>query len=139
MSISNLGALIHVDPDAAKGRILKAIEQSKGDRKAAAEALGTTHRSFYRFVERLKLWPDIDRLMRDKEFAKVPGPPRTAKRIRDALLANEGDLARAAKQLGYKTDGLVERIGELDLWDPLNRVLRAGGLPTLERPAAKAS
>lgn len=139
MSISNLGALIHAKPDEAKAKILKAIEDAKGDRKAAAEALATTHRSFYRYIERLRLWPEIDALMKLKKFEVTPGPPRSDKRLRDAVLAADGSLPRAARALGMRVDALRDRISELQLWDEINKVLKAADLPTIAKPAPTAS
>jgi len=123
MSISLLGALIHTDPEGAKKRILDAIIQTSGDRKAAAVVLGTTHRSLYRFIERLHLWDSIDRLIEENGFPKVIGPPRAAERIRDAVLAARGNLNSAARTLDMGLDSLRGRITELDLWDDLNRRL----------------
>lgn len=136
MSISLLGALIHSDRTEAERRVLHALEVAKGDRRKAAEALGTTHRSFYRFVERMKLWDKIDALMQRKGFPMIPGPPRSSKRIRDKVLEAEGRLDRAAKMLDLKEDALRARITELGLWDDLDRLLAAAKLKPLERRAS---
>lgn len=127
MSISMLGALIHAEPDKARAQILDAIRQTKGDRKAAADVLGTTHRSLYRFIERLKLWDAIDRMIEENHWPRVVGPPRAAERIRDAILASRGNIGRAATNLGVSPDSLRSRIVELNLLDDLNR--RLSGMP----------
>lgn len=139
MSISILGSLAHADPAKAKQRILHALERTHGDRKKAAELCDVTHRSFYRIVERLDLWDEIEALHERRGFPSAGGPPRAPKRIRDAILAADGNLAKAARALHMASvDTLRERITSLNLWNELNRVLKAAGLPTLDReqPAA---
>lgn len=134
MSISRIGALIHTDRDAAKTLILDAFELAQGDRGATAAALKTTLRTLYRLIERLDLWDDIDRITDEKGFAKVPGPQRAAKKIRNLVLASDGDLDRAARSAGMKRPTLEARISELGLWDEINKVLRAANLPLLVKP-----
>lgn len=134
MSISRVGALIHTDRDAAKKLILAAFENAQGDRGATAVALKTTLRTFYRLIERLDLWSEIDAIVETKGFPKVPGPQRAAKKIRNLILAAEGDLARAARSAGMKPASLEARISELSLWDEINKVLRAANLPPLVKP-----
>jgi regulatory Fis family protein len=139
MSTSLLGSLAHAEPQKAKQRILHALERTHGDRKKAAELLDVQHRSFYRIVERLRMWNEIDEMMERKGFPQIPGPSRTPKRIRDAVLAAEGSLPRAARSLNMSgEESLRERIDELGLWTDINKVLRAAGLAGLERaqPAA---
>jgi hypothetical protein len=137
MSTSILGSLAHADPKKAKERILHALESTRGDRKKAAELLDVQHRSFYRIVERLAMWDEIDAMMKRRGFTAIPGPPRTPKRIRDAVLAAEGNLSAAARALDMGSEkALRTRIEELGLWTAINRVLRAAGLATLDRSAA---
>lgn len=132
MSISTIGALIHVDSEEAKKRILGALEQGNGDRRVAARILNTTHRSFYRFVERLKLWDEIDALAEKHGFPKAPGPPRSSERMRTMVLEASGDLARVARQLGIKVSALRVRITEMGLWDDINGKLQEAKLPPLK-------
>lgn len=136
MSISHLGALILTDPDAARNKIKKAILEARGNRKAAADALGTTHRSLYRYIERLQLWSAIDQMVAEHGFPGREGPPRMSERIRDAVLVARGEIPAAATALDMDPNALAARIEELGLWRDLNRRLRALGLPELRRPAA---
>jgi len=138
MSISLLGALLHTHPDEARMKIKAAIVAARGNRKAAAAALGTTHRSLYRYIERLRMWDEIDRLITDHGFPEREGPPRTSEKIRDAVLAAQGNLRRAARALDVKPTALEHRIQELGLWDDLNRRLRALRLPLLHMGTAAA-
>jgi DNA-binding NtrC family response regulator len=140
MSTSLLGSLAHADPEKAKARILHALDASQGDRKKAAELLDITHRSFYRIVERLRLWKEIDALMAENGYPVVPGPPRSPERIRAAVLKARGDLRRAATALEMRSvDALRERIDTLNLWDALDRALKAGGMPALKRTSSRAA
>jgi hypothetical protein len=134
MSISNLGALIVTHPEDAKEQILAAVLRAKGDRKKAAELLATTHRSFYRFVEKLRLWDEIDKLISENGFPQIPGPPRSAEKIKSAIVLMKGDLTRAARVLEVRPGALEGRIQELNLWDELNATLKASKLKPLERP-----
>lgn len=135
MSISNLGALVHLDSAEAQKRILEAITQVEGNRKQAAEILKTTHRSLYRHIEKLKLWEQIDALIKaHPDWMHFGGPPRASERIRDAVLIAKGNLTRAASSLDLSKDVLSRRITELDLWDDLNRRLSALGCSTLRTP-----
>lgn len=74
--VSAMGALIIVDPNAARERILAAIDAAKGNRTRAAEALGAKHRSLLRWIDKLALWPEIDRLCKEKGYDVQPGPGR---------------------------------------------------------------
>jgi len=131
MSLSHLGALVHADPDRARQTILDAIRDQKGNRRSAAAALGTTHRSLYRYIERLRLWDAIDRVIEDGQFATHQGPPRSAERIRDAVLAARGSLRGAARMMDLAPSTLEQRIRDLGLWDDLSRRLQALGHPPL--------
>lgn len=63
MPFSEMGALIRVDPEAAKKRILDALREADGNRVKAAEVMGLTHeRSLYRWIQKLKLWEEVDRI-----------------------------------------------------------------------------
>lgn len=134
MSISKIGAKIIDDPMAAKRMILEALEAAEGDRKTAAKALGTTHRSLYRFFDRLNLWDEIDALIREKGFPHIPGPPRLRARILVEVVAHEGDLTKAARaldEMGIRA--LRARITELNLWHELNRELSRRGFEKISR------
>ncbi len=144
MSISLLGALIHTDPEEAKARILTALRESRGDRRAAAELLETTHRSLYRHIERLQMWPAIDELIEVNNFPHVPGPPRvpqraSAEQIESALVAARGIRSKAARRLKIDMKALTDRISELDLWDVLSQKLAALGFRPLRVRGARAS
>lgn len=140
MSTSLLGSLAHADPEKAKARILHALDASQGDRKKAAELLDITHRSFYRIVERLRLWREIDALMKEKGYPVVPGPLRSPERIRAAVVKAAGNLKRAAIAINMSDeDALRERIRVLNLWDVLDRALKAAGHPPLKRTSSRAA
>jgi DNA-binding NtrC family response regulator len=138
VSTSIFGSLAHADPAKAKQRILHAIERAQGDRKKAAELLGTTHRSFYRIVDRLKFWDEIDKLVEERGFPRPAGPPRVAVKIREAVVEAEGSLRRAARALDMSEAALRERIETQDLWTEINRALKAAGHPLLARPRPAA-
>lgn len=138
MSISMFGAMIHSHPEEARAKILAAIKDAGGNRKQAAEALGTTHRSLYRFIERLRLWSEIDRMVADNGFPEREGPPRSSDRIRDAVLAAGGELKRAARSLDMRQEALYGRIQELGLWNDLNRRLKALGRKPMRAPREAA-
>jgi hypothetical protein len=74
--VSRMGALIVVDPATAKAEILASIDAAKGNRTRAAEALGAKHRSLLRWIDKLALWPEIDRLCKAKGYDVQPGPGR---------------------------------------------------------------
>lgn len=56
--------------------ILDAIRKAKGHRTEAREALGLSHRQFYREIERLHLWPAIEALHVEHGWDAPAGPPR---------------------------------------------------------------
>jgi DNA-binding NtrC family response regulator len=136
VSISKLGATIITEPEEAKKIILATLEECAGDRRAAARKLGTTHRTFYRFIERLNLWDAVDEQVKVKGFDVAPGPPRSSKRIRDAMLGADGSISRAARSLGISADTLRRRISSLGLEKEINEVLAAAKLPTISVGAA---
>lgn len=82
MSTSVLGSLAHALPLEAKRRILSALTEAEGNRRRAAELLEVKHRSFYRIVDRLGMWPEIDALMNAHGFVATPGPPRKVDKVR---------------------------------------------------------
>lgn len=133
MSISHLGALAHAKPDEAKRLILDAVEVSGGDRQKAASVLGIASRSFYRFIEKLQLWPEIDALEKSKGFEPAMGPPRASERIKAALVLSKGNFDRAARALEITRYALRARIDELALWAEIDEMLAAQKLPKLVR------
>jgi len=76
MPLSEFGALIIVNPDEAKRRILAAVDKAKGNRTHAAEALGAPLRTFHNWCDRLDLWKAIDALCAEKGYAVQAGPQR---------------------------------------------------------------
>lgn len=75
-----------LSPDAARTKILAAIDAAQGNRTHAARALGEEYRQFLRVIARLDLWPAIDALCEERGYAVQPGaerrekaPPRTPK------------------------------------------------------------
>ena len=64
-----------LDAHAAK-LILEAIRRANGNRTEAREALGLTHRQFYREADRLRLWPAIEALHVEHGWEAPAGPPR---------------------------------------------------------------
>lgn len=140
MSTSILGSLAHAEPQKAKERILLALKNAKGDRKKAADLLEITHRSFYRIVERLRMWGAIDELMAEQGFPVVPGPQRSQQRICEGVIEAKGNLERAARILGLRdAESLRERIRVLNLWDELDRGLKAAGHRPLKRTTPRAA
>jgi DNA-binding NtrC family response regulator len=133
MSLTKIGALVHVDPARAKRMILHALVESEGDRGVAAAQLETTLRTFYRLIERLDLWEEIDRLVERKGFTKNPGPQRAEKKLRNLVIAADGNLEKAARSAGMSRERLEARIEELGLWEEIDRVLVAANLPPMER------
>ncbi len=127
MSISQLGALIYTKPEEVKRLVLQAIVDSEGDRKKAAEVLGTTHRTFYRFIERLRLWDDIDKLVEEHDFPRAVGPARSTEKIKAAFLVSRGSPERAAKHLGWDVATLHARIAELEMAKDLDALCKAEG------------
>lgn len=77
-----LGDFIIADPakvlshDAAKARILAAIDAARGNRTRAAEALGESYRGLLRVIDALDMWPAIDALCAERDYSVQPGPPR---------------------------------------------------------------
>lgn len=134
MSISKLGALIHSHPEEAEKQILDAMRDARCDRKTAATALNTTHRSLYRFIDRLDLWAKIDTMIEESGFPKIPGPPRSRDRIREAVLNAGGALARAATALDMDRDILEKRLTSLGMWADLNSELEARGRRPMRVP-----
>jgi transcriptional regulator with GAF, ATPase, and Fis domain len=138
MSISHIGALIVTQPDEAKRLVLGAIIEAEGDRKKAAKVLGTTHRSFYRFIEKLHLGDEIDRIIDAEGFHRIPGPARSTERIKAAFMLAKGSLDGAAKKMGIKPEALQSRIQELSLWGELEALIRTEKwkCPPLRRKSA---
>ena len=128
MSISYLGALIHTQPEKAKAQILEAIRASKGDRKKAAAALGTTHRSLYRYLQRLRLWDSVEAILVEEGLPSMPGPPRMSVRILTAAVQTGGDLPKMAKAIGCTVPNLKTHLAELDMVAEVNQVLAAAGI-----------
>jgi DNA-binding NtrC family response regulator len=139
MSISHLGALVLSKPEEAKALILDALRESGGDRSKAADKLKTTHRSLYRHIERLRMWDEIDALMREQRFPLVPGPPRAADKIKMAIMKSRGSLDKAAKELELKPGELRARIADLGIEDDLRAMLKAAKVPATELDTATAA
>ena len=75
--VTQIGALIVLDPDEARRRILAAIDVAQGHRGKAAAALGGTQRNLYRWIATLRAWPAIDALCERQGYFVQPGPPRS--------------------------------------------------------------
>lgn len=133
MSISSFRALLISDPTEAKRLILEALRKSEGDRKIAAEKLRVTHRSLYRFINRLGMWDEIDALIKKHSFPRVPGPPRSNDLVRVAVIKARGNLTKASAALECSIAELRAKIDDLNLWTDLNRSLRKAGCAELER------
>jgi transcriptional regulator with GAF, ATPase, and Fis domain len=116
MSISPFGALICTDPAAARKRILDALTAARGDRSRAARALGlATPRTLYRWIERLSMWPEVDALINERGFDKLPAPPRTRDRAHTLLTKHKGNVERAARAFGIKPDAFRARLRRLGI------------------------
>jgi hypothetical protein len=127
MSLSHLGALVYTQPEQVRRYLVEAFVAAKGDRRKAAAALGTTHRTFYRLVERLRLWGELDTIVDEKGFPRVPGPPRTSEKVKSAFLLSKGSLEKTASKLDLDVATLKVRIAELRLADDLEAMASAEG------------
>lgn len=78
MPLSNFGALIVVDPEEAKRRILRAFEESEGSRSGAAQAMDVPERTLYHWISKLQMEADIDRVCAENGFEVHRGAPRKA-------------------------------------------------------------
>lgn len=67
--MNELWATFVLDPEAAKGRIIAAYQQTNGNAVKAAEVLGVTHRTLMRWVKRMSLEADIEHV----RVARAPG------------------------------------------------------------------
>jgi transcriptional regulator with GAF, ATPase, and Fis domain len=122
--ITRIGALIHTDRDAAKQEILRVLREARGDRAAAAHALGqSTPRSLYRWIERLGMWPEVDALIAEHGFPAIPGPPRSRDRIIAAMVRDRGNVQRASQALDMKPATLEKRIAELGIAQEIERLV----------------
>lgn len=93
MPLSEFGALIIVNPDEARRRILDAIDEAKGNRTRAAEALDAPLRTFHNWLDRLDLWPEVDRLCHSRGYDVHPGPTRKP-RTRGSRTPTQFDVVR---------------------------------------------
>jgi transcriptional regulator of acetoin/glycerol metabolism len=59
-TLTPLSALVTDAPDAAKVRILKALRAAHGDPKVAAEALGCSWRTLYRWIAQLGMHGELE-------------------------------------------------------------------------------
>jgi len=69
-------AVFTLFPQEGAAIILEALDAAKGNRTAAAKALGIEHRGLARCIERHGLWPAVDELCAKKGYHVQPGPPR---------------------------------------------------------------
>ena len=131
---TKLGALIVLDAAEARRRLLASIVAAGGNRAVAAKALGETHRTFCRHIEKLGLWNQIDQLEAMGAIRSRGNPRRSDEGIRDALRAAHGNVKRAAARLRMPVARLAARMAELGLV--------SGGAPNADAvnsPAAKRS
>lgn len=66
-----------LSPDAARARILAAIDDARGNRTHAAKALGESQRSLLHLIAHLDMWPAIDALCAERGYSVQPGPSRS--------------------------------------------------------------
>lgn len=62
--------------DEAKSSILEALRGADGNRDIAAERLGTSLRTLYRWIQELRMYEDIDKAYAAWGFERFNGPPR---------------------------------------------------------------
>jgi len=74
--MSMMAYKIGADPDSAKLEILAALRAAEGSREEAARTLGTSIRTFYRWLEILRMYEDVDNLLREMNLDVYVGPPR---------------------------------------------------------------
>jgi hypothetical protein len=136
--LSGIGALIITDAAEAKARLLLAFETARGNREKVAKIEGVDKRTVYRWLTRLDAWNELDTMCEQKNFPRVPGPPRLRDRIVSAMVEARGVPARAARvlELDGGKDELLAKIAELHLFAAVNRALEGAGHPTLETPKA---
>jgi transposase-like protein len=60
-------SLIIVDPDEARRRIVKAFRKAEASIHGAAEVLGCGERTLHRWINKLKMRPEIAKLERQAE------------------------------------------------------------------------
>jgi len=133
--MTTFGAKVTLDREGAIRELLGAYVKAAGNRRRTAELLGLKERNLYRWIERLDLWDQLDKVAKDSELEIWPGAPRTSERIIDAFLASKGSLPAAARKLGRTPESLSERITKLDMWTDINRKLRGAGLRAVDVPS----
>lgn len=124
------------DPDAGRETIVKAVIEARGNKTHAARALDCTLRNLYRWIDKLDLWDRLDQEGEKRGFEVLPGAPRLKDRIIAALVESRGSIPRAARALDRTEDELLDRIHRLDLYEDINRTLKAAGLPTIPKRRA---
>jgi len=120
--LSNMGALIKLDPAAAKAKIVAAFRQAEGNRTRAAKVLDVSERNFYRWVEKLGMWDELDGIVRANGWQVQHGPPRTRDRVLAEVVKAGGDLPRASRSLGLTEADLRSKISELGIEDQVRQV-----------------
>ena len=120
--------LFTVDPPEARRQLLKQLDKAKGNRTLAARRIGVDKRTMFRWLDKLNLWQDLDKLCSEKgyDIAKPArrgtgtvarrspdatptrklsallrlGDPAGVSTIREAFEANRGSATGTAKTLG---------------------------------------
>lgn len=59
-STTAIQALVILDPDAARARILREVDRSRGRVRSAAIPLGGNRRTLERIIFHLDIWPDVE-------------------------------------------------------------------------------
>lgn len=62
--VHEMTALLVVDPKAARRRILDAYRKARANARDAAKILGCGERTLHRWVDRLMMKPDLERMAR---------------------------------------------------------------------------
>jgi len=72
----SLAYKVHAAQEVAKQEILDALHRCEGDRDLAAKMIGVSLRTLYRYIQVLKMYPEIDEAYERWGFEKFGGPPR---------------------------------------------------------------
>jgi ribosomal protein S21 len=64
-----LGFLVDSDPDAARAQIIETYQEQECNALTSADALGVAYRTFWRYVDRLKIHKQLEQLQRKAKKA----------------------------------------------------------------------
>jgi hypothetical protein len=76
MKITMTGYKVKGAPEEAKKEILEALRKAEGSRPEAARLLGVGERGLYLWIQTLRMYDEIDALLRSMNLEVYGGPPR---------------------------------------------------------------